>query len=157
MASEIILNASKDGSLSQVKFYGIDGGNTCFMLKREVGKSKVDLKYEKKFQHVKPSVNRKTGNLEFLEYSYLRKYYKTLEEWVETTGCTMDDVIYGRRDYNETVSYISLAELLQKLGYTPATASHIDPAAVDEDIDDLTRLFQKLRTNSVPISQIMVP
>jgi hypothetical protein len=97
---------------------------------------------------VKLSVNRLNGYTEFLEYSHSRTYFKTLEDWVHSAGCSMDDILYGRQDFDGVNTHITLIELLRQLMVKPV---------VDPEVDDLTRLFLKLRTNSVPINQIMVP
>jgi hypothetical protein len=156
MASKIIISAHESGTLrsEQVRVpdvpYYVE---KCFFLRRELGRSKLNLKNSGEYQHVKPSVNRLNGYTEFLEYSYTKKYYKTLEDWVQSEGCTMNDVLYGRQDFDRENTHITLAELLRQLGYN---TEKLVPA-VDPEVDDLTRLFQKLRTNSVPINQIMVP
>lgn len=125
----------------------------CFFLRRELGRTKTELKASGHYQHVKFSLNKHRGRIEFLEYASSKVYYTTLEEWLETTGCSRDDVLYGRQDFDGRNTYITLAELLTSIGYheTPAEAPTEAP------VDDLTRLFEKLRTNSVPIEQITVP
>lgn len=121
----------------------------CFFLRRELGKTKAELKASGQYQHVKFSLNKQRGRIEFLEYASSKVYYTTLEEWLETTGCSRDDILYGRQDFDGRNTYITLAELLTSIGY------HETPEGTP--VDDLTRLFDKLRTNSVPIDQITVP
>jgi len=79
-------------------------------------------------------------------------FYKTLEEWVTSQGCTLDDVLYGRQDFDGLKRWISLQELVDR--FTP---NQQENTAQPDPVDDLTRLFQKLKANSVPINQIMVP
>jgi hypothetical protein len=124
----------------------------CFFLRRELGQPKYQLKALGQYQHVKLSVNRQTGNTEFLEYSYSRTYFKTLEDWVQSAGSSMDHVLYGRQDFDGENTHITLPELMRQLMFKPEVNPVVDP-----EVDDLSRLFQKLRTNSVPINQIMVP
>jgi len=158
MASRIILRAHEDGTLRSEQVHVPDVPyyvEKCFFLRRELGRSKLNLKNSGEYQHVKPSVNRLNGYTEFLEYSYTKKYYKTLEDWVQSEGCTMDDVLYGRQDFDRENTHITLSELLRQLGYNTEKPAVVP--MVDAEVDDLTRLFQKLRTNSVPINQIMVP
>lgn len=159
MASQAIISAHEAGELNYSLHVHVPGlpyhGEKCFFLRRELGQTKYNLKALGQYQHVKLSVNRQTGNTEFLEYSYSRKYYRCLEDWVNTTSCTMDDILYGRQEFDGENTHITLAELLGQLGFNEAKPAVVP--AVDAEVDDLSRLFQKLRTNSVPINQIMVP
>lgn len=124
----------------------------CFFLRRELGKTKTELKASGHYQHLKLTMNKLTRTLEFLEYSHARMFYKTLEQWVAAQGCTLDDVLYGRQEFDGRNTWITLQELVDRFTpYQPGNAAQPDP------IDDLTRLFQKLKANSVPINQIMVP
>jgi hypothetical protein len=151
MASQFLIkahNRNDYGLYNSVE--GVINKELCFFLKRELGKTKSELKESGHYQHVKMSRNRQSGFIEFLEYASSKIYYKTLEDWLQTTGCTLDDVLYGRQDFNGIGTHITLAALLHHLGY-------VTEHTAEPQIDDLTRLFVKLRTNSVPINQIMVP
>lgn len=151
MASRIILANANNNILQMVYVPGLTySDQKCFFLSRELGKTKEELKALGQYQHVKPSMHKEKLQMEFLEYSHSRKYFKTLKEWVETTGCTMDDVLYGRQDFDGGHTYITLSKLLKQIGDDSDVQSN-------DEVDDLTRLFEKLRTNSVPINQILVP
>jgi len=159
MASQAIISAREAGRLNYSLHVHVPGlpyhGEKCFFLRRELGQPKYQLKALGQYQHVKLSVNRQTGNTEFLEYSHSRTYFKTLEDWVQSQGCTMDDILYGRQEFDGENTHITLDELLGQLGVNTEKPAVVP--AVDPEVDDLTRLFQKLRTNSVSVNQIMVP
>ena len=159
MTSTLIIREHESGRLNsdQVRVPGLHQySEKCFFLKRELGQTKHQLKALGQYQHVKLSVNRLNGYTEFLEYSHSRTYFKTLEDWVQSAGCSMDDILYGRQDFDGVNTHITLIELLRQLMFKPEVKPEVKPV-VDPEVDDLSRLFQKLRTNSVPINQIMVP
>jgi len=112
----------------------------CFFLSRELVSTKEQLKTSGQYQHLKFAMNRESGSTEFLEYATTRRYYKTLEEWVTANGCTLDDVRYGRQDFNGIPTFITLQELISRY----------------DEMDDLTQLFRKLRTESASIEDVMV-
>jgi len=121
-----------------------DYADRCFFLRRELSRTKEDVKTSGHYQHLKFAHNKASGQIEFLEYATSKAYFKNLEEWAELNDCTMFDVLYGRQDFDGQRTYITFHELLRQLTDAP-------------EVDDLSRLFQKLRTNSVPIKQIMIP
>jgi hypothetical protein len=150
MTSQFLIDAytrSETGLSTPINGLG-EYGLRCFFLRRELGKTKAELKASGQYQHLRLTMNKLTGTLEFLEYSQSRMFYKTLEEWVTAQGCTLDDVLYGRQDFDGHKRWITLQELVDR--FTPKDQDEPD------DVDNLTRLFQKLRANSVPINKIMV-
>ena len=130
----------------QVKIPNLsDCADRCFFLRRELSRTKEDVKTSGHYQHLKFARNKASGQIEFLEYATSKAYFKTLEEWADLNDCTMMDVLYGRQFFDGQRTYITFYELLQQI------ANDVP------EVDDLSRLFQKLRTNSVPINQIMIP
>ena len=69
--SDLIKKAFLDGNLT---YPGLPD-NCCFFFKRELGRTKRELKSLLAYNHVKISRNKQSGNLEFLDYSGRKMYF----------------------------------------------------------------------------------
>jgi len=139
--SDVILEAWGNGVLFALKVPGVpEKKEKYFFMERELHRSKGDTIKLGLRRHVKLARNNESGKIEFLDYCGTKRFYRSLEEWMEV--CDSKDVLYGRNEFGGT--YITLQELLQKL------------KSEDPEVTNLGDLFARLTTNSVRPEQIFV-
>lgn len=141
--SDAILDAWGNGVLFALKVPGVpQQKEKYFFMEREFDRSKEDTIKMGRRRHVKLARNNESGKIEFLDYCGTKRFYRSLEEWMEVCNCK--DVLYGRNEFDGKKTYITLQELLQKL------------KPEDKEVTNLGDLFARLTTNSVRPEQIFV-
>jgi hypothetical protein len=136
--SDLIINAFLGGTLT---YPGLPD-NCCFFFKRELGRTKRELKSLLAYNHVKISRNKQSGNLEFLDYSGRKMYFTSLEEWVRFEGLNLNDVLYGRQEFDGKNNHITLDELLRHL--RSENDDEMESKEEDPSIEEITGRIQNV-------------
>jgi len=109
----------------------------CFFLERELGRTARNLYATNEYRHCK------VYGGGFLDY-IAKKEFKTLEDWVNDCGSTMDQVLFGYNKFDMRCSYIHLSQLM----------TAISPP--DADVDIITAFMNKLAVDELSLQDILV-